>query len=198
MALLPDISIGAIEGSDPQKQIESLIKQLNECFRVLSNEDRARVRKDDSATNRLLDGFQEGGFENGDVGFKMSQTGVDVLEATSDQLIFSTDFNLPKIVDTGTTSIDATAASAGVPIIVEVEHDLGYIPIAQVFWNNSGQHTPLPAPRGTAASGGNVVINNLLSFYTDATTLSIEFMPGSTNNFGTMDFKYYLFRETAA
>lgn len=112
MALLQDINIGAIE-DDPKKQIESVIKQLNEWGRVLSNEDRTNITKDDAGDQRLLIGFQENGFDNGNVGVKMSQSGVDVQTATDDQLIFSTDFNLFKIVATGTLTVTKDFPSHG-------------------------------------------------------------------------------------
>ncbi len=113
MALLQDISVGAIPGEDPKKQIESVVKQLNEWGRTLSNEDRTTIIKDDAQDPRLLMGYQKDGFTNGNVGAKMSQLGTDVTTATSSQLIWSTDFNSFKIIYSGYSILEHPAGILG-------------------------------------------------------------------------------------
>lgn len=88
-----------------------MVKQLNEWGRALSNEDRTNLTKDDAGTNRLLIGYQEDGFDNGNVGAKMSRVGVDVVSADANDLTFSTDFNLMKVIAEGETEITKTASS---------------------------------------------------------------------------------------
>lgn len=100
MAITPDVGIGVLSGDDPQKQIESVVKQVNENFRLLSNESRTNVVKDDSGYERLLIGYDEAGFTD-NVGIKVSQRGVNVLEATDDQLVMSSEFNMHKIIASG-------------------------------------------------------------------------------------------------
>ena len=113
MALLKDVTSGSMFGEDYDKRLDSLAKQANENFRLLSNEDRTKLIKDDSGTERLLTGYQQGGFSNGSVGIKLSQPGVDVLSATDEQLIFSSDFNMFKIVDKLEFTIDEFSVSTG-------------------------------------------------------------------------------------
>lgn len=62
MPLLQEINISAIDKEDVQKQLESIIKQINEWARLISNESRTLVIKDDSGTPRILIGYQEDGF----------------------------------------------------------------------------------------------------------------------------------------
>lgn len=116
MAQTDDITIGAIPNDDPQKQLESVVKQTNEQLRKIANEDRTLIKKDDAGDQRLLMGYQKGGFSNGDLGIKLSQEGVDVLSATNDQLIWSSDFNSFKIVQVveGTVpSVQVSTTAAG-------------------------------------------------------------------------------------
>ncbi len=77
----------------------------------MSNEDRTNITKDDAGDNRLLIGFQENGFDNGSIGVKMSQPGIDVMAAEANDLVFSTDFNLMKVIAEGETEITKAANS---------------------------------------------------------------------------------------
>lgn len=113
MPFLPDVSTSSVLQEDADKKINSLAKQLNEWGRAISNEDRTKIIKDDSGTPRLLMGYHENGFTNGNVGVKMSQPGESVEDATDDELIFSTDFNLFKIIQTGTFNLAALDAAGG-------------------------------------------------------------------------------------
>jgi len=105
MPFLEDIIATKLSGEDPQAQIASVVKQLNEWGRKISNESRTNLTKDDAGVQRLLIGYQQDGFENSSVGVKMSQEGIDVLTAETDELIFSTDFNSFKIVATGEATV---------------------------------------------------------------------------------------------
>lgn len=75
MPILQDVSVSSIHKDDPQKQMESMAKQLNDWGRALSNERRTDVYKDNSGVNRILIGV----WPDGDTGIIISKAGVDVL-----------------------------------------------------------------------------------------------------------------------
>lgn len=56
MPNLPDIGSGSILGDDPQKQVESVIRQVNEWGRAISNENRTRIMKSDSGIEAITIG----------------------------------------------------------------------------------------------------------------------------------------------
>lgn len=74
MPLLSDINNSGAFGNDPQKQIDSVVRQLNEWGRVISNEKRTEIYKDNSNTNRIIIGV----LPDGDTGIVISKEGVDV------------------------------------------------------------------------------------------------------------------------
>lgn len=74
MPILQDVSVSSIHKDDPQKQMESMAKQLNDWGRALSNEKRTDVYKDNSGTNRILIGV----LPDGTTGIVVSVEGVDV------------------------------------------------------------------------------------------------------------------------
>lgn len=197
MALLDDVGIGAINGDDPQKQIESVVKQTNEALRQISNEDRTKIIKDDSGTPRYLQGFQDGGFENGNVGLKVSQQGVDVTTATSDQLIWSTDFNNFKIVQTGTITLPF--AADGASEVVTVAHGQAEAPIVYGFitYSDTGYTSPFPAINVEASGANAGKVYQVISWYADSTNIYFynqSQLQGTAG--GTV--KYYIIEETAA
>lgn len=77
MALLEDIQLGAVNGDEPDKKIESVVKQLNEWGRTLSNEGLTQVYKDTAGDNRILIGM----LPDGTCGIVISKPGYDVVEA---------------------------------------------------------------------------------------------------------------------
>lgn len=79
MPYLKDISASSIVSEDPTQQIQSVIKQVNDWGRALSNEQRTDVYKDNSGTNRIIIGV----LPDGDTGIVMTREGVDVLSVFS-------------------------------------------------------------------------------------------------------------------
>jgi hypothetical protein len=61
MAILPDIKPNRLT-DDPQEQINSITRQMNEWGRIISNESRTKIINDDSGTPRILIGYQQDGF----------------------------------------------------------------------------------------------------------------------------------------
>jgi hypothetical protein len=211
VAQLQDIGTGAVSKDDIAAQIASMQKQLNEWGRLISNEDRTKLTKDDSGQERLLIGYQQGGFSNGSVGIKLSQTGVPVLSATNDQLIFSSDFNLFKIVASGTiTAPDVTTAADGTNTnsggaTTSIAHGLNFTPLIIAFVEvSSTQYTLMPYSETVSASspsGG--IISSFYRATTSSTNISIfHYVVSYSSGIGAGTYtgariKYYLLRETA-
>lgn len=74
MPFIPDIAVGTVHSGEPEKQIESIVKQTNEAFRLLSNEKRTDVYKDNSGTPRILIGV----LPDGTTGIVISKDGINV------------------------------------------------------------------------------------------------------------------------
>lgn len=74
MPILSDVTVSSINKDDPQKQMESMARQLNDWGRALSNERRTDLYKDNAGTNRILIGV----LPNGETGIAISIEGVDV------------------------------------------------------------------------------------------------------------------------
>lgn len=97
MPILPEINAGSMLRDDPQKQIESIVRQLNGWGRAISNEDRTRIIKSDSGVEAITIGqlpTGENGFlikdednvnralfgqlPDGTIGIVISKEGIDV------------------------------------------------------------------------------------------------------------------------
>lgn len=74
MPFLPDVQLSAIPGDNAQEKLDSLVRQINEWARVISNERRTDVYKDNSNTNRILIGV----LPDNSTGIVISKEGVDV------------------------------------------------------------------------------------------------------------------------
>ena len=62
MPFLADINFSSLNQDDTQKQLQAIVRQLNEWGREISNENRTKVINDDTGTPRILIGYQEDGF----------------------------------------------------------------------------------------------------------------------------------------
>lgn len=197
MPLLPDITTGALAGDDPDKKLDSMARQVNEWGRLLSNEKRTDITKDDAGTPRLLIGYQKDGFSNGSVGVKLSQEGIDVSDATDDQLIWSSDFNMHKIIFTGT----ATIPSAGAGAISELNINLGATNLTAAPAYSSYLQVVLGPNTYSSAMPFNVGANTRVYAVTRITG-GVLFIDGVIDNTGggtpsgDYTFRYYIYRET--
>lgn len=79
MPQLSDIHISAINGDDFQAQLQSIVKQLNDWGRAISNESITNVYHDNSGINRIIIGV----LPDNDTAIVMSKEGVDILSAFS-------------------------------------------------------------------------------------------------------------------
>lgn len=207
MANLKDISSSAINADDPQKQTESMVKQLNEWGREISNENITKIFKDDSGTQRVLLGKGADNFQ----GIKVSQEGSDVYTADDDELVMSSDFNTFKILQSGTATIasGSNVASGGIrDRNVTVNHGLGTIPVVIAFNYNPGYGIYEPWVKTDflsmgvgAGSGINPGIIETFSMQID--TSDVTFLTSKYNGDGVSQpiyeytVKYFILVETA-
>lgn len=61
MPVLPDIKNGSINSDDPTAQIASIVRQLNEWGRLISNESKTLVIRGDQTTEAITIGQQKDG-----------------------------------------------------------------------------------------------------------------------------------------
>ncbi len=61
MPLLKDIGVSGVSSDDVQKQIDSIVKQVNDWGRNISNESKTLVIRGDQTTNAIIIGQQEDG-----------------------------------------------------------------------------------------------------------------------------------------
>lgn len=205
MAGTTDVNIGVLSGDDPKRQIESVVKQVNENFRLIANEDRTQVVKDDAGTERLLIGYQNGGFSNGNVGIKLSKEGVNVLTAESDELVFSSAQNTFTIVGSGTLTTSAVTLTTTAnkysfgQNAVSATHGLGYIP-AVIAYVDTGTSYSLTPYTELGAVGDDFFAEATISVTVDANQVFVTlrvFGYNITNTTTAKTVKYYLLTETA-
>jgi len=160
----------------------------------------------DGTFDRVLIGFQKGGFGTKDLGIKVSKEGYDVKTAADDELIFNSSQNMFKVViSDSTTVIGSSSLTYGTPQTATIPHNLGYVPAFNVYVNPS---SPIPGFQG----GDGLSNLPLMYFSAGAVLLLLQARADSTNlyldvintNSGTYDldlyswtFKYYLLQETA-
>jgi len=162
--------------------------QVNNVAREVQAMQTVQVFKDDAGTRRVILDKD---------GLRTSPVGVDVFTAGNDELTFNSNQNVFKIVASGTSTINASSATAGAIITNTVAHNLGYIPAFQAYYSLSGYNYQLPNSTGWGASGGAVTFVNWLFAATDDTNIYINMIPASSGDLGLYTVKYYLLQETA-
>ncbi len=159
----------------------------------------------DATNDRAIWGYQKDGFTEGDdFGFKISRKGVRVQDATDDELIMSSAFNLPKIVVSDTMILTPPAVPTPGSTFASYTHGLldsnglPYIPGFMSWWVFDGL-SYLPMPKYWFTAGGALAYS--LEISVTATTLDVEFFyrAASPSGYpGPINIKFYLFRETAS
>lgn len=208
MVLLNDVNLGAL-GDDSQDQIKSLVKQINEQGRLISNEDRTKIIKDASGTPRIL--FGEGPDQF--YGMKVSKEGFDVTGAADGDLVFNSDQNVFKIVDSGewtnTTPVSPSAPGVGnygqdTFSETVVTHNLGFVP-AVVAYIDTGAGESILMPWTTfGAFSTSSAIWQTFSLLPSTTTLVFSVRTliygasTQSNPAGSITIKYYLLQESAS
>ncbi len=158
---------------------------------------------DSNGVPRLL----AGEYPDGNIKIKLSQPTYDVSTATDDQLIWSSDFNMFKIVESGVVTITVPD-----PMIADqvasttITHDLGYKPAFLAYITGGTAYGTSPDQVLMMPFSSRYVTGGVFRgfFYTDAYSTDTTFVVRHTNNTivtdttgGTVEIKYYLLRETA-
>lgn len=171
----------------------------------------------DGTNDRILFGFQKNGFGDKNFGLKVSQEGYDVKTATDAQLIMSSEFNMFKIVESGTATVtptntgapNYTVASGGYSTTVTLTNPTGNRPAVVAFFTfpfalTSGTiqiytTNPQALPYTAVLSAGNVsatffyeITTTTVKFWYNQYTASVDF--GVTPN---ITFTYYIMQETS-
>ena len=167
---------------------------------VMSKFDGNGLLVSDSTTNRLLAGRDSAG----DIKMKLSQPTFDVLTATDEQLIWSSDFDLPKISLIINTDVGTVGTGVG-NVTQTYTHNLGYIPMAIGSFTYSGGITTRMLPElyfEIETAGHNYELTRcVLIKKVTSTTIDIEFQAGNIGSGGLQVFnngtiKLLLLRET--
>lgn len=138
---------------------------------------------------------------DGAIKVKLAQDGVDVLGATDEQLVWSSDFNSFKIVDTFTDTNPAlTHTASGSWGSTSRNHNIpntyGFIPTIMAVANISGGYWPLPLSFFDPA--GPIFIKIGVKADADNITVNTTIMTNNvTTTYAAIDIKYYVLRETA-
>jgi len=152
---------------------------------------------------------QFGRFTDGSTALKIAKSGYDVTSALLDQLVFNSDQNIFKIVDSVTaTTTDATATAAAGSFAsgsttVSIAHGLNFIPTVLAFIQDT-DYTPnrfrsLPWTTYTNVSG---TVCNWITYSVDADASNIYLLSscvatGGTASTGTKTIKIFLLQESA-
>lgn len=141
-----------------------------------------------------------GMFPSGDIKIKLSQLGVDVLTATDDQLVWSSDFKTFKIIDSGTKEINKAALSASE--VETVAHSLGYAPLVVAFATQIGVAVQNPVPDFAVDASTGLVAKQAGINVTDSGINFYVLTPAWVGNTFYTDpldyfFRYYILQETA-
>ena len=161
-----------------------------------------RIVINDGTANRLLMGNNGGTMQ-----VKLSQAGNNVLTAADNNLIWSSEFNSFKIVQTGTVVVPAIATgTVDGTATGTVTHNLGYRPSVIAFWDSGtisgpfGEGDEVSAQNGTSITGL-VFIHEEMDIGTSTVEFSVRrndlgnSPPSISTSSGTV--RYYLSRETA-
>lgn len=198
------VSMGSLENGegiallDNESTILDIVKDTKNRTRLAVTED--------GSIKRLM----AGRFPDGSVKIKLSQPGIDVELAGDNELIWSSDFNLFKIVKTGTVSATLSSLGANSVQTTTVNHSLGIIPAFLCF-----AKMPSGAPSNYSPTGlvslPTLWINQEDSGYgalllwvaarADESNLYIDLVNPSTGSITgphVFSFRYYILRETAA
>lgn len=156
----------------------SNLNQINNLMRDVQKMQEVQIFKDESGTRRVLLGRGANGF----YGFKVSQEGYDVTDATNAQLSFTSDNNVFKIVGKVTINYDAASATRNTLGIGgglsqhTYTHGLGRTPAYFAFVDIGSTGSPYPAPATivTQNGGGTAFQYASVDVFVDGTTITVE------------------------
>lgn len=182
-----------------QDSLERNLGVISDFMREQEGMKVTQIFKDDTGTRRVLLGKGKDGF----YGLKVSQPGVDVYDAGDDELVFNSQQNVFKIVDTDTVDISSSGATV---TTTEIEHGLGFAPIPLAFLNGvsitdvgTGLNLPLPTFQNLNIDTVNQVVQDRVRIIVAAndTKLFLSILNSTGGAVGPLTIRYYLLQETA-
>jgi len=140
-------------------------------------------------------------------GLKVAKAGIDVRDATNEQLIFNSNQNVFKVVSSSTASNTPPNLAQDGNNTLTIAHNLGYIPAATAYLNGTGSpylvsNRYYPLPLAIPIKIGSTYYPGLIyEFMVDINNIYLSVTNQSALNpvtIGTNNWKYYLLQETAA
>lgn len=191
-----------------QQDISNIIDQFNALQDQLNGGNITQNSQQqivfDGTTNRVLVGYQQ---VLQAWGLFVSQIGIDVTQATADQLIFNSNQDVFKIIKSGIITLpqmasvvfpdEFTTSSASLDTGIIINDPL----IVMGFISNGGYQTlPYMQTVGTGGNGGG--ISYIVQLFSGLVGGSLQLtLQGINYSFGTargpFDVKYYVLQETA-
>lgn len=193
--------------------LEQALSVINGNFAELDNENVNKIFKDGQGNDVIIGRLPDDTYGmliyrqnipnvllTGTTGIKVAQSGVDVTTATDDQLVMSSDFNLPKIVQTGSVTVTLPALpTAWTSYTATATHDLGFTPAflsyCQIDPGLGGELVQTPDVGVDAL--GNLAYNLRVNVDSTNITFRVQCNGAAAYNNTNWAFKYYLLRETA-
>ena len=131
---------------------------------------------------------------------KVAKDGYDATTATGDQLVFNSDQNILKVVQSGVATLNVLAGATGG--LVSVTHGLGYAPASIAYLDQGGGGTTYtPVPTYSINTTGELSASFDVSTTTSTISFGVQLYPFPTNTFASntqFKFKYYLLQESAS
>jgi hypothetical protein len=145
-------------------------------------------------TNKAVMGFYG---DANKFGFKVAKDGIDVLTAGPLELIFNSENNVFKIVDTAI--VPSPAFSPGTTQTTTIPHGLDYGPLVVGFLGTSTGFKPLPTFTSVGTGGGgSMSLDAMVDISSDDDNIYIStYSAGTTASAGFYTVRYYILQETA-
>lgn len=180
-------------GSDPAQ----IANTINQNMQKIAAEDTIKIWKDNNGVPQVLLG-REGQGENPK--FKVAQNGIDVTQATDDQLIMSSDFNMFKIFMSGEEELITSGASPRVATF-DITHNLGYSPVivgsVQLSTGLSSEVMGFPGAYYQHSGGTGFLVRAVFEYFaSDNNTATVQVREDIGG--GTWKVRYYVLVETGA
>lgn len=177
--------------------------EVNKLITEFKSKEVTQIFKDDTGTRRVLLGKGKDGF----YGLKVSDPGVDVYEASDDQLVFNSDQNVFKIVASGTLVIAEYTATTGASQYASnsasqtVAHGLGYAPAVLAFVQIGPTYVSTPYTFTAGVGTGQFALSTIAvavdTTNVEATSTTLAFNKTGGHTVSSVTIKYYLLQETA-
>lgn len=183
---------------DPSQDNGHQLAFINQNFQAIANSLNPFILSDGSNGRLLL-----GKDSTGNYVLKISAAGFDAFNAANANLLFNSDQNTFKIVQTGTSTVTVPGPStAGIRISAVISHNLGYVPAVFTYVSTppgfGGATGSTPTPWTSYSNSGTL---EFIADYYAVTATTIQFYTQVTNVNptgwdGVWSFKYYLLQET--